>query len=68
MKKLPKEEIGYKITDKVSKMWLLNPHDHHFLYQRDDGTYYGYSNIKNSEDGIDQWFWEAHGLQLELQL
>ena len=68
VKKLTKEEIGYKTTDKIRKMWLLNPHDHHFLYQRDDGTYYGYSNIKDSEDGIDQWFWEAHGLQLELDL
>ncbi len=68
MKKLTKEEIGYKPTDKVSKMWLLNPHDHHMLYQRDDGSYYGYSHIKDQEDGIDNWYWQAHGIQLELNL
>ena len=62
VKKLTKEQIGYKPTDKISKMWLLNPHDHHMLYQRDDGSYYGYSNIKKEGE----WFWEAHGIQLEL--
>ena len=49
-------------------MWLLNPHDHHFLYQRDDGSYYGYTHIKDEPDGIEDWFWEAHGIQLELKL
>ncbi len=52
MKKLTKEEIGYKTTDKLSKMWLLNPHDHHFLYQRDDGSYYGFTHMKG-EDPFD---------------
>ena len=64
MKKLTKEEIGYKTTDKLSKMWLLNPHDHHFLYQRDDGSYYGFTHIKGEDP--EEWFWEAHGIQLEL--
>ena len=64
-KKLTKEEIGYLPTDKVSKMLLLNPHDHHFLYQRSDGSFYGYSNIKSEGE---PWFWEAHGIQLELNL
>ena len=63
-KKLTKEEIGYLPTDKVAKMWLLNPHDHHFLYQRSDGSFYGYSNIKGEEPS--EWFWQAHGIQLEL--
>lgn len=62
MNKLTKEEIGYKTTDKVSKMLLVNSHDHHFLYKRDDGSFYGYSNIKDEGE----WFWEAHGIQLEL--
>ena len=57
-KKLTKEEIGYLPTDKVAKMWLLNPHDHHFLYQRSDGSFYGYSNIK-SEGGNDYSLGEA---------
>jgi len=64
MHRLSKEEIGYLRTDKVVKMWLLNPHDHHFLYQRADGSYYGYSNIKGEDP--QEWFWEAHGIQLEL--
>ena len=64
MQKLTKEEIGYKPTDKLSKMWLLNPHDHHLLYQRDDGSFYGFSHIKGEDP--EEWFWEAHGIQLEL--
>ena len=60
--KLTAEEIGYKTTDKIVKMWLLNPHDHHFLYQRDDGSFYGYTHLKKEGD----WYWEAHGIQLEL--
>ena len=63
-KKLTAEEIGYKPTDKITKMWLLSPHDHHFLYQRDDGSFYGYSNIKKEGS----WYWQAHGIQLELNL
>ena len=62
MVKLTKEEVGYKPTDKLVKMWLLNPHDHHFLYQRDDGSFYGWTNIKAEGD----WYWIAHGIQLEL--
>ena len=64
MHRLSKEEIGYKITDKITKMWLLNPHDHHMLYQRDDGSFYGFSHIKGEDP--EEWFWEAHGIQLEL--
>ena len=60
--KLTAEQIGYKTTDKIIKMWLLNPHDHHFLYQRDDGSFYGYTHLKKEGD----WYWEAHGIQLEL--
>ena len=66
IKKLTKEQIGYKTTDKLAKMWLLNPHDHHFLYQRDDGSFYGYSHIKDEDP--EDYFWEAHGIQLELKL
>ena len=64
MHRLSKEEIGYKITDKITQMWLLNPHDHHMLYQRDDGSFYGFSHIKGEDP--EEWFWEAHGIQLEL--
>ena len=68
MKKLTKEEIGYKPTDPLFKMLLCNPHDHHFWYQRSDGTIYGYSHIKDEPDGIDEWFWEVDGYQMELKL
>ncbi len=64
MHRLSKEEIGYKPTDKIVKLWLLSPSDHHFLYQKEDGTYYGYSNIKGEGD----WYWQAHNIQLELNL
>ena len=64
MHRLSKEEIGYKTTDKITQMWLLNPHDHHMLYQRDDGSFYGFSHIKGEDP--EEWFWEAHGIQLEL--
>ena len=64
IKKLTKEEIGYKPTDKLSQMWLLNPHDHHFLYQRDDGSYYGFSHIKGEDP--EELFWLPDGIQLEL--
>ena len=64
MRRLSKEEIGYKPTDKLIRMWLLNPHDHHFLNQKEDGSYYGWSNIKGEGD----WYWEAHNIQLELKL
>ena len=49
MKKFTKEEIGYKPTDKLRKMWLLNPHDHHFLYVRDDGSFYGFTHMKGED-------------------
>ena len=45
---LTKEEIGYKTTDKIRKMWLLNPHDHHMLYVRDNGSFYGFTHMKLS--------------------
>ena len=64
VKKLTKEEIGYKTTDKIRQMWLLNPHDHHFLYVRDDGSFYGFTHMKGEDP--EEWFWEAHGIQLEL--
>ena len=64
MHRLSKEEIGYLSTDKVVKMWLLNPHDHHFLYQRADGSFYGFTHMKGEDP--EEWFWEAHGIQLEL--
>jgi len=64
MKKLTKEEIGYKTTDKIRKMWLLNPHDHHMLYVRDDGSFYGFTHMKGEDP--EEWFWEAHGIQTEL--
>ena len=64
VKKLTKEEIGYKTTDKIRKMWLLNPHDHHFLYVRDDGSFYGFTHMKGEDP--EEWFWEAHGIQTEL--
>ena len=64
MHRLSKEEIGYLTTDKIVKMWLLNPHDHHFLYQRADGSFYGFTHMKGEDP--EEWFWEAHGIQLEL--
>ena len=64
VKKLTKEEIGYKTTDKIRQMWLLNPHDHHFLYVRDDGSFYGFTHMKGEDP--EEWFWEAHGIQTEL--
>ena len=57
MKKLTKEEIGYKPTDKMYKMWLLNPHDHHFLYIRDDGSFYGFTHMKGEDP--EEWFGNA---------
>ena len=63
-KKLTKEEIGYKTTDKIRQMWLLNPHDHHFLYVRDDGSFYGFTHMKGEDP--EEWFWEPDGIQIEL--
>ena len=63
-KKLSKEEIGYKPTDKLRKMWLLNPHDHHMLYVRDDGSFYGFTHMKGEDP--EEWFWEPDGIQTEL--
>ena len=57
MKKLTKEEIGYKTTDKIRQMWLLNPHDHHFLYVRDDGSFYGFTHMKGEDP--EEWFWDC---------
>ena len=64
MKKLTKEEIGYKTTDKIRKMWLLNPHDHHMLYVREDGSFYGFTHMKGEDP--EEWFWEPDGIQTEL--
>ena len=64
VKKLTKEEIGYKTTDKIRHMWLLNPHDHHFLYVRDDGSFYGFTHMKGEDP--EEWFWEPDGIQTEL--
>ena len=64
VKKLTKEEIGYKTTDKIRKMWLLNPHDHHLLYVRDDGSFYGFTHMKGEDP--EEWFWEPDGIQIEL--
>ena len=64
IKILTKEEIGYKTTDKLRKMWLLNPHDHHMLYVRVDGSFYGFTHMKGEDP--EEWFWEAHGIQTEL--
>tara|TARA_B100000214_G_scaffold369908_1_gene343736 strand:- start:52 stop:372 length:321 start_codon:yes stop_codon:yes gene_type:complete len=62
--KFTKEEIGYKPTDKIRQMWLLNPHDHHMLYVREDGSFYGFTHMKGEDP--EEWFWEPDGIQIEL--
>ncbi len=66
MQILSSEEIGHDPKNRLFRMLLLNPHDHHFWYQRPDGTLYGYSHIKDHDP--EDWYWEVDGYQLELQL
>tara|TARA_Y100001951_G_scaffold101253_1_gene105863 strand:- start:586 stop:738 length:153 start_codon:yes stop_codon:yes gene_type:complete len=47
-------------------MWLLNPHDHIFMYQRPDGTMYLYYHIKDEDPEV--WYEEVDGYQMELKL
>jgi len=53
-------------TDPVQRMWLLNPHDHIFMYQRPDGTMYLYYHIKDEDPEV--WYEEVDGYQMELKL
>ena len=62
---LSKEDIGYKTTDSIVRMLLISSHDHDFWYEREDGTWYGYSKRKDHDP--EEWFWEVEGRQMELK-
>ena len=62
---ISKEDIGYKTTDSIVRMLLISSHDHDFWYEREDGTWYGYSKRKDHDP--EEWFWEVDGRQMELK-
>ena len=43
-----------ELNDKLVQVKMYNPHDHIFIYERDDGTYYGILIKKGEEDKIVQ--------------
>ena len=40
------------MSDKLINTWLYNPHDHDFVYERSDGSFYALRIRKGKEDEI----------------